>query len=77
MTRVLLNKKQFVIPKDQLLQHIEWMKLRNDLRRMREKNRKKMQGVKDGGGLDKNDEGGGHGGGGGGEGGSGGMNHSS
>jgi len=52
MTRVLLNKKQFVIPKDQLLQHIEWMKLRSDLRRMREKN-KKMQGVKRGG-LDGN-----------------------
>eukprot|EP00574_Skeletonema_japonicum_P010083 CAMPEP_0201722570 /NCGR_PEP_ID=MMETSP0593-20130828/6909_1 /ASSEMBLY_ACC=CAM_ASM_000672 /TAXON_ID=267983 /ORGANISM="Skeletonema japonicum, Strain CCMP2506" /LENGTH=303 /DNA_ID=CAMNT_0048213547 /DNA_START=64 /DNA_END=972 /DNA_ORIENTATION=- len=25
VNRVLLNKKQFVIPKDQLLQHIEWM----------------------------------------------------
>mmetsp|Transcript_4674 Transcript_4674/g.9752 ORF Transcript_4674/g.9752 Transcript_4674/m.9752 type:complete len:771 (+) Transcript_4674:354-2666(+) len=55
MTRVLLNKKQFVIPKDQLLQHIEWMKLRSDLRRMREKN-KKMQGVKSGG-LDNGDAG--------------------
>ena len=77
MTRVLLNKKQFVIPKDQLLQHIEWMKLRNDLRRMREKNRKKMQGVKNGGGLDENDEGGGHDSSGGGEGGSSGMNRSS
>eukprot|EP00984_Skeletonema_dohrnii_P028639 scaffold18691_cov145-Skeletonema_dohrnii-CCMP3373.AAC.2 len=55
MTRVLLNKKQFVIPKDQLLQHIEWMKLRSDLRRMREKN-KKMQGVKSVG-LDDGDAG--------------------
>eukprot|EP00986_Skeletonema_menzelii_P009851 scaffold4595_cov121-Skeletonema_menzelii.AAC.1 len=64
MTRVLLNKKQFVIPKDQLLEHIEWMRLRNDLRRMREKNKKKMLGMRSGGGsLDENDEGGGHDGG--------------
>jgi len=77
MTRVLLNKKQFVIPKDQLLEHIEWMRLRNDLRRMREKNKKKMLGMRSGGGsLDENDEGGGHDGGGKGSGGSG-MNGSS
>lgn len=58
MNRVLYNKKQFVIPKEQLLQHIEWMRLRSDLRRMRERNSRKMtmRGVTSGSSED-NDEG--------------------
>ena len=77
VNRVLLKRKQFVIPKDQLLQHIEWMRLRNDLRRTKEKNSRTMEEVvkdEDGGSLDEDDEDGGRrNGGGGGDG----MNGSS
>jgi len=67
MKRVLLNRKQFVIPKDQLIRHIDWMKRRNEMRRMRENNGKNKK--KDESGFDENDKGGQHRGGGDGEGG--------
>lgn len=74
MKRVLFHEKQFVIPKDQLIRHIGWMKRRNELRRMRDEKNKKDEC----GGLDEGDDKGGRRGGGGGSGsGSGGMNGSS
>ena len=72
MKRVLFHEKQFVIPKDQLIRHIGWMKRRNELRRMRDEKNKKDEC----GGLDEGDDKGGRRGGGGGSG-SGGMNGSS